>query len=98
MIKIKEIIMIIRMIKIIIEINTTILKEIINHKITNHIIQLTIKLISFIKTEKEIIIKVIIIKIIMIEKIKKMKDLQDLILIEIDYLFKYFEKILKVLK
>ena len=54
MIKIKEIIMIIRMIKIIIEINTTILKEIINHKITNYIIQLTIKLISFIKIEKEI--------------------------------------------
>ena len=69
MIKIKEIIMIIRMIKIIIEINTTILKEIINHKITNYIIQLTIKLISFIKIEKEIIIKVMIINIIMIEKI-----------------------------
>ena len=54
-------------IKIIIDINLKILKEKINHKISNHLIQLTIKLISFIKTEKETITKRMIIKIIVKE-------------------------------
>jgi hypothetical protein len=74
-------------IKIIIDISPTILKEILNPQRTNHIIQLIIKQINFIKTEKEMNIKKMTIEIIMKEEMIKIMSLLDSILVEID-LFK----------